>query len=92
MRIDVGTGVLDQTIDLPFTIRGESSVAVGEDGVWMLSEGTQPELVRIDPTTNAVADTLLGAQRRHRRAGRRRLPVDHAGRHRPVDPGRPGDG
>ena len=58
VRIDVGTGVLDQTIDLPFTIRGESSVAVGEDGVWMLSEGTQPELVRIDPTTNAVADTL----------------------------------
>jgi virginiamycin B lyase len=58
VRIDVVTGVLDHTIDLPFAIRGESSVAVGEDGVWMLSDGTQPELVRIDPTTNAVADTL----------------------------------
>ena len=58
LRIDVATGELVTTIDLPFAIPGESSVAVGDDGVWMLSGGTHPELVRIDPATNDVADVL----------------------------------
>jgi virginiamycin B lyase len=59
LRIDVATGELVATIDLPFaSIPGESSVAVGDDGVWMLSTGTQPDLVRIDPATNEVADTF----------------------------------
>ena len=59
LRIDVATGELVATIDLPFaSIPDESSVAVGEDGVWMLSTGTQPDLVRIDPATNEVADTF----------------------------------
>jgi virginiamycin B lyase len=58
LRIDLTTGELVATIDLPFaTIPSESSVAVGDDGVWMLSPGTQ-HLVRIDPATNEVADTF----------------------------------
>jgi streptogramin lyase len=59
LRIDVATGELVATINLPFaSIPGESSVAVGNDGVWMLSTGTQPDLVRIDPATNEVADVF----------------------------------
>ncbi len=59
LRIDVATGELVATIDLPFAgIAGESSVAVGDDGVWMMSTGTQPDLVRIDPATNEVANTF----------------------------------
>jgi len=59
LRIDVATGELVATIDLPFaSIPDESSVAVGDDSVWMLSTGTQPDLVRIDPATNEVADTF----------------------------------
>jgi virginiamycin B lyase len=56
LRVDVATGKLVATIELPFAIPGESSVAAGADGVWMLSTGTQPDLVRIDPATNTVAD------------------------------------
>jgi virginiamycin B lyase len=59
LRIDVATGELVATIDLPFaSIPDESSVAVGDDGVWMLSTGAQPDLVRIDPATNEVADNF----------------------------------
>jgi streptogramin lyase len=59
LRIDVTSGELVATIDLPFDeIPSESSVAVGEDGVWMLSTGTQPDLARIDPATNEVAETF----------------------------------
>ena len=59
LRIDVTTGELVATISMPFaSLPGESSVAVGDDGVWMLSTGAQPDLVRIDPTTNEVADTF----------------------------------
>ena len=59
LRIDLSTGALVATIILPFdSIPAESSVAVGDDGVWMLSTGTRRDLVRIDPTTNAVADTF----------------------------------
>lgn len=57
LRIDVTTGELVATISLPFSLPGESSVAVGDDGVWMLSTGAQSDLVRIDPATNEVADT-----------------------------------
>jgi streptogramin lyase len=58
LRIDAVTGKLVATIRLPFAILGESSVAASEDGVWMLSTGTQPDLVRIDPATNKVADVF----------------------------------
>ncbi len=59
LRIDVTTGELVATISMPFaSLPGESSVAVGDDGVWMLSTGAQPDLVRIDPATNEVADTF----------------------------------
>jgi streptogramin lyase len=58
LRIDVVTGELVATIDLSFELPGESSVAVGEDGVWMLSAGTAPDLVRIDPATNEVVETV----------------------------------
>lgn len=58
LRIDLATGELLATIDLPFGIPSESSVAVGDDGVWMLSTGTQRTLVRIDPATNEVADSF----------------------------------
>ena len=58
LRIDVATGELVATVSLPFSLPSESSVAVGDDGVWMLSTGAQPDLVRIDPATNEVADTF----------------------------------
>lgn len=58
LRIDVTTGEQVATISLPFSLPSESSVAVGDDGVWMLSTGAQPDLVRIDPATNEVADTF----------------------------------
>jgi virginiamycin B lyase len=58
LRIDLATGELAATIDLPFSIPSESSVAVGDNGVWLLSTGTQPNLVRIDPATNEVAESF----------------------------------
>lgn len=59
LRIDIGTGALVATIDLPFSgMPSESSVAVADDGVWMLSPGGQPDLVRVDPATNLVAETF----------------------------------
>lgn len=59
LRIDVATGERVATISLPFgRLPGESSVAAGDEGVWMLSAGAQPDLVRIDPATNEVADTF----------------------------------
>lgn len=59
LRIDLATGELVTTIELPFAgIPGESSVAVGDDAVWMLSSGPHPDLVRIDPATNEVADVF----------------------------------
>jgi streptogramin lyase len=58
LRVDLATGKLLATIDLHFDISSESSVAVGAGGVWMLSAGTHPNLVRIDAATNQVADTF----------------------------------
>jgi len=36
---------------------GESSVAVGEDGVWFLTAGGHPQLKKIDPTTKPAGFT-----------------------------------
>jgi streptogramin lyase len=60
LRVDAATGQLMARIDLPVgRIPGESSVAVADDGVWMLSTGTAPpELVRVDASTNDVVDTV----------------------------------
>jgi hypothetical protein len=59
LRIDVATGELVATISLPFAnLPSESSVAVGGNGVWILSTGPQPDLVRIDPATNGVGDAF----------------------------------
>jgi virginiamycin B lyase len=61
LRIDATTGRLLATIDLPFAaLPNESSIGVDEDGVWVLSSGSQPDLVRIDPATNRVAETFEG--------------------------------
>jgi streptogramin lyase len=56
LRIDVSTGQLVASIDLPFALPGESSVAVADDGVWILSTDTL-ELVRIDPVGNHISST-----------------------------------
>ena len=59
VRVDVATGEVAATIPLPFgALPNESSVAVGDDGVWVLSSGTEPDLVRIDPATNEVAESF----------------------------------
>jgi virginiamycin B lyase len=57
VRVDVVTGEV-VAIPLPGSLPRESSVAVGERGVWVLTAGTEPALVRIDPATNEVAETF----------------------------------
>lgn len=89
LRLDLATGELLATIDLPFRLPPESSVAVGDDGVWMLSTGTHPELVRIDPATNEVADTFpapSGATAVRAGAGSLWITRAHAGQLLRVDP------
>lgn len=58
LRIDLATGRVDARIAVPGEgMFPESSVAAGENGVWVLSGTAKPELVRIDPATNKVANT-----------------------------------
>ena len=55
-RVDAATGEVLATIamDVPTWLRQNSSIAVGEGGVWALSDGNSPLLVEIDPATNTV--------------------------------------
>ena len=63
VRIDEVSGEIVATSErIPEGIQGESSVAVGEDGVWFLTAGTHPKLIKIDPATNAVAATFEAPQ------------------------------
>jgi len=58
IRINLESGAVVATIALPFTsITEESSVAAGEDGVFVLGDrGTT--IARIDPATNTVTGTF----------------------------------
>lgn len=60
LRIDEATGEVRASIAVPFdtVLPPESSVAVGEDAVWVLSSGDDPRLARIDPATDEVTDTF----------------------------------
>jgi streptogramin lyase len=51
VRIDPGSGEIAETIKIPDGIEGD--LAADDDGVWTFNESA--ELVRIDPTTNAIA-------------------------------------
>ena len=63
VRIDEVSGEIVAISErIPEGIQGESSIAVGEDGVWFLSSGTRPKLIKIDPATNAVAATFNAPQ------------------------------
>ncbi len=58
IRVNLESGAVDATIALPFTtITEESSVAAGEDGVFVLGDrGTT--IARIDPVANTVTGTF----------------------------------
>ncbi len=57
LRVDLGTGRVIASVAVPGEgMFEESSVAAGENGVWVLSGTTHPRLVRIDPATNRVAN------------------------------------
>ena len=59
VRVDVATGEVLARIDLDGNqLPAESSIAVDDSGVWVLTVGADPDLLRIDPATNAVADSL----------------------------------
>jgi YVTN family beta-propeller protein len=63
VRIDEDTGEIVATTErIPEGIQGESSIAVGEDGVWFLTFSANPKLIKIDPTTNAVAASFEAPQ------------------------------
>jgi len=54
IRINIATDKVTK-IDIGGTIPdSEASIGVGEGGVWMMRQGTPPELVKIDPSTNTV--------------------------------------
>lgn len=56
LRVDLSTGRVIARIAVPGEgMFDESSVAAGENGVWVLSGITHPQLVRIDPSRNRVA-------------------------------------
>lgn len=64
-RIDVDSGEIVATIAIPGGLRGlggsiPDGPAAAEDGIWVLSDasGLERTLLRIDPATNAVAQTL----------------------------------
>ena len=58
IRVNLESGAVDATIALPFTsITEESSIAAGDDGVFVLGDhGTT--IARIDPVTNTVTSTF----------------------------------
>jgi len=59
VRVDVATGEVRARIPLDGAqLPSESSIAVDDTGVWVLTVGTEPDLLRIDPATNAVVDTI----------------------------------
>jgi len=58
VRVDVATGEVTATIPLPESPHQESSVAVGDDAVWLITSGSGlPQLTKVDPATNAVVAT-----------------------------------
>jgi virginiamycin B lyase len=63
VRIDEVTGEIVATSErIAEGLHGESSIAVGEDGVWFLTSVQRPKLIKIDPTTNALAATFDAPQ------------------------------
>jgi len=59
VRIDTKTAQVVATIDPGIgALAGESSIAVDERGVYVLSEGSERRVARIDPATNTVAATF----------------------------------
>jgi virginiamycin B lyase len=58
IRVNLESGTVEVTIALPFTtITEESSVAAGEDGVFVLGD-RGATIARIDPVTNTVTSTF----------------------------------
>lgn len=58
-RVDVATGEVLARIPLGGAqLPSESSLAVDDTGVWVLTAGADPDLLRIDPATNQVAETV----------------------------------
>ena len=88
LRFDLASGAQTATITVPGgsvdrTAQFLSDVAISDDGVWTLSQGEQPALVRIDPATNDIADTFpIGDAPRSVGYGNGSLWVTHAGQDR----------
>ena len=58
LRVDARTGELTARIPLPAGLVEEGSVAVGDDGVWLLQRTGPMTLVGIDPSSNSVASSI----------------------------------
>jgi streptogramin lyase len=57
VRIDLGTGAVLATIDPGFDhLAEESSIAVDDHGVYVMSTGRERQVARIDPATNATVE------------------------------------
>ena len=62
-RIDLNTGVLEATIQLPFSTQTErSTVSAGDRAVFVMADIPQTRIASIDPATNAVTLTFPGPQ------------------------------
>ena len=62
-RIDLNTGVLQATIQLPFSTQTErSTVSAGDRAVFVMADIPQTRIASIDPATNAVTLTFPGPQ------------------------------
>lgn len=59
VRVDAATGEIRARIPLAgASLPPESSIAVDDTAVWVLSAGVQPDLLRIDPAADRVAETF----------------------------------
>ena len=70
VRVDLATGSVTSTIDLPFdSLAAESSIAAGEGAVFALSGQAPFTIARIDPATSAITTFPAPPGARALRAG-----------------------
>jgi hypothetical protein len=57
-RIDPRSGAIAATLSIPDGLLAGQGVGAADDGVWYLTKGSRPKLVRVDDATDAVSATL----------------------------------
>ena len=77
LRVEAHTGELTARIPLPAGLVEEGSVAVGDDGVWLLQRTGPMTLVGIDPSSNSVVSSIPAPTRRCGCAFRIRIALGH---------------